>query len=69
MLLQVFGSPYGRGFGLVAPLLGEEHPLNQPNSVYGVIFYSTVLLMAFMSHAVVAKLQVSIPVLCNDCLN
>ena len=69
LLLQVFGSPYGRGFGLVAPLLGEEHPLNQPNSVYGVIFYSTILLMAFMSHAVVAKLQVNIQMHSNDCLS
>ncbi|XP_066579313.1 vitamin K epoxide reductase complex subunit 1 [Amia ocellicauda] len=36
---KVFTSRWGRGFGLVAPLLGSDTVLNQPNSVLGVLFY------------------------------
>eukprot|EP00090_Calanus_glacialis_P038559 TRINITY_DN67252_c0_g1_i1.p1 TRINITY_DN67252_c0_g1~~TRINITY_DN67252_c0_g1_i1.p1 ORF type:complete len:185 (-),score=56.76 TRINITY_DN67252_c0_g1_i1:149-703(-) len=54
---KVLTSSYGRGFGLVALLLGEEHPLNQPNSVYGIIFYSIMMLLAFLTSKVMTKLQ------------
>lgn len=38
---SVFNSTYGRGFGIVGKLMGDEnHPLNVPNSVYGIGFYS-----------------------------
>ena len=37
---SVFNSTYGRGFGIVGKLMGDEnHPLNVPNSVYGIGFY------------------------------
>ncbi|KYO47892.1 vitamin K epoxide reductase complex subunit 1-like protein 1 [Alligator mississippiensis] len=36
---RVFGSRWGRGFGLLAGVVGEGSVLNQPNSVYGVAFY------------------------------
>ncbi|MBN3274685.1 VKORL protein, partial [Polyodon spathula] len=36
---KVFTSRWGRGFGLVEPLFGKESIANQPNSVFGVIFY------------------------------
>lgn len=55
---KVFSSKYGTGFGLVADFLGKEHPLNQPNSVFGIIFYSTILLLAFINVGFIAKLQV-----------
>ena len=36
----VFNSTYGRGFGIVGKLMGDEnHPVNVPNSLYGIIFY------------------------------
>jgi len=36
-----FNSTFGRGFGIVGNLMGDEgHPLNVPNSVYGIGFYS-----------------------------
>ena len=36
----VFNSTYGRGFGFVGKLMGDEkHPINVPNSLYGIIFY------------------------------
>lgn len=36
---------YGMGFGLVEPLLGKNSPLNIPNSIFGIIFYSLVMLL------------------------
>ena len=30
---------YGKGFGLLHYIVGEEDWLNQPNSVFGIIFY------------------------------
>ena len=36
---KVFTSKYGKGFGLVELITGDEnHSLNQPNSLYGIIF-------------------------------
>merc|ERR1712212_391568 len=38
---KVFTSKYGKGFGLVELITGDEtHPMNQPNSLYGIIFYA-----------------------------
>uniref|UniRef100_H3CL33 Vitamin K epoxide reductase complex, subunit 1 n=1 Tax=Tetraodon nigroviridis TaxID=99883 RepID=H3CL33_TETNG len=31
---------WGRGFGLLQYFVDKENPLNQPNSVLGIIFYS-----------------------------
>ena len=45
---------------MVEDILGKEHPLNQPNSVFGVIFYSVILLLAFLNVGVLAKLQVTL---------
>ncbi|XP_033116166.1 vitamin K epoxide reductase complex subunit 1-like protein 1 [Anneissia japonica] len=36
---KVFTSKYGKGFGLVGPILGEDSPLNFPNSIFGIVFY------------------------------
>lgn len=38
---KVFNSKFGKGFGLVSRFTGDEkHPLNQPNALYGIFFYS-----------------------------
>ncbi|XP_074519705.1 vitamin K epoxide reductase complex subunit 1 [Halichoeres trimaculatus] len=37
---KVFTSRWGRGFGLVQFFVDQHSPLNQPNSVLGIIFYS-----------------------------
>lgn len=39
MLLNVFAFRYGRGFGLLEFLVGKDHWLNQPNSLFGIAFY------------------------------
>ena len=42
----------------VAKFLGSEHPLNKPNSLYGLAFYSLMLLLALVNRKFVATLQV-----------
>lgn len=37
---KVFTSRWGRGFGLVQLFVAKDSPLNQPNSVLGIIFYT-----------------------------
>ncbi|KAG7282786.1 hypothetical protein CRUP_029994 [Coryphaenoides rupestris] len=37
---KVFTSRWGRGFGLVQFFVAEDHVLNQPNSILGIIFYT-----------------------------
>jgi len=43
---KVFLSDFGRGFGLVAPIFGKDSPLNLPNPVFGIVFYSLVILIS-----------------------
>lgn len=54
---KVFTSKYGRGFGIVGELLGEDHLLNQPNSIPGIIFYSIIILLGEMKSYKAAKVQ------------
>ncbi|KAM9837650.1 vitamin K epoxide reductase complex subunit 1 [Aulostomus maculatus] len=37
---KVFTSRWGRGFGLVQIFVAKDSPLNQPNSILGIIFYT-----------------------------
>ena len=55
---KVFTSKYGKGFGLVSLILPDDHPANQPNSVYGIVFYSLILLMSFLNFRFIARIQV-----------
>lgn len=34
---------WGKGFGIIGPLLGEDHFLNQRNVIYGVAFYCVLM--------------------------
>ena len=43
-LLLLF-TRYGTGFGLVEPVLGKTSPLNVPNSIFGILFYSLIVLL------------------------
>ncbi|XP_008151015.2 vitamin K epoxide reductase complex subunit 1 isoform X1 [Eptesicus fuscus] len=42
---RVFSSRWGRGFGLVEPVLGADSVFNQSNSIFGCIFYTLQLLL------------------------
>lgn len=37
---SLFFCRWGRGFGLVQFFVAKDSPLNQPNSVLGIIFYT-----------------------------
>ena len=43
--ILLFLFRYGKGFGLLHYVVGSNHWLNQPNSVFGLAFYT---LMAFL---------------------
>ncbi|XP_078508622.1 vitamin K epoxide reductase complex subunit 1 [Lissotriton helveticus] len=44
---KVFTSRWGRGFGLLEHIFGQQSLVNQPNSVFGVIFYCLQILLGF----------------------
>ncbi|KAK4289792.1 hypothetical protein Pmani_037263 [Petrolisthes manimaculis] len=54
---KVFTSKYGRGFGLVGSILGEDHFLNVPNSIPGIIFYILNIIMGEVKSIGVARAQ------------
>uniref|UniRef100_A0A2K5HRN4 vitamin-K-epoxide reductase (warfarin-sensitive) n=2 Tax=Colobus angolensis palliatus TaxID=336983 RepID=A0A2K5HRN4_COLAP len=49
----IFGL-WGRGFGLLGSIFGKDGVLNQPNSVFGLIFYILQLLLGMTASAVAA---------------
>jgi len=51
---KVFTSKYGTGFGLVEPVMGKDSPLNVPNSIFGIIFYSLIVLLGLSKSKVAA---------------
>jgi len=36
---------YSKGFGFLGTLLGEDHPLNIYNSVYGLLYYTVIFVL------------------------
>uniref|UniRef100_UPI00358E144A vitamin K epoxide reductase complex subunit 1-like protein 1 isoform X3 n=1 Tax=Myxine glutinosa TaxID=7769 RepID=UPI00358E144A len=51
---RVFTSRWGRGFGLVEPLLGKDSMLNQPNSIFALPFFTLQLLLGMTQSATAA---------------
>ncbi|KAI1893542.1 hypothetical protein AGOR_G00124800 [Albula goreensis] len=51
---KVFTSRWGRGFGLLGSIFGKNGAMNQPNSVYGLIFYLFQLLLGLTVSAMAA---------------
>jgi vitamin-K-epoxide reductase (warfarin-sensitive) len=47
---RAFLSKYGKGFGLIGSLLGEDSILNLPNAVFGIIFYPSVSLIGMLQY-------------------
>lgn len=52
--LFFFMARWGRGFGLVQYFVAQDSPINQPNSVLGIIFYS--LQMGLGEHAILLQI-------------
>ncbi|XP_016103798.1 vitamin K epoxide reductase complex subunit 1-like protein 1 [Sinocyclocheilus grahami] len=45
---------WGRGFGLLGTIFGNDSAVNQPNSVYGILFYIFQLLLGLTASAMAA---------------
>ncbi|ESO97314.1 hypothetical protein LOTGIDRAFT_115113 [Lottia gigantea] len=62
---RVFTSRYGRGFGLIDRVLGKDSILNQPNSVFGMAFYTFQTILAFNSGYVGSVVQLVASIISN----
>ncbi|KAJ8312459.1 hypothetical protein KUTeg_009832 [Tegillarca granosa] len=62
---KVFTSQYGRGFGLLQYIVGKDSVLNQPNSVFGIMFYIIQIVCAFIFTIDAAKIQVTTCIMAN----
>ncbi|XP_005987585.1 vitamin K epoxide reductase complex subunit 1-like protein 1 [Latimeria chalumnae] len=51
---KVFTSRWGRGFGLLGSIFGKDSAMNQPNSVFGFIFYVLQMMLGMTVSAVAA---------------
>ena len=47
---KVFNSKYGKGFGLVEPILGKYSILNLPNPFFGIVFYMLFFILCTCPH-------------------
>ncbi|XP_064647857.1 vitamin K epoxide reductase complex subunit 1-like protein 1 isoform X2 [Lineus longissimus] len=45
---KVLTSKYGKGFGIVGLLVGNDHFLNMPNCILGIIFYILQLTLGYI---------------------
>jgi hypothetical protein len=45
-LLCWFSCRYGKGFGIVRNIFGEDSVLNQPNSLGGMLFYCILIALS-----------------------
>ncbi|XP_063706332.1 vitamin K epoxide reductase complex subunit 1-like protein 1 [Culicoides brevitarsis] len=54
---KVFSTEYGKGFGIVGKVLGEDSILNVPNGLFGLVFYPFFLVTAFIKCGKVARAQ------------
>ncbi|KAE8625007.1 hypothetical protein XENTR_v10006128 [Xenopus tropicalis] len=48
------GARWGRGFGMLGSIFGKDSLLNQPNSVFGLVFYLLQMLLGMTVSAVAA---------------
>ncbi|CAI9590469.1 unnamed protein product [Staurois parvus] len=56
---SVLSSRWGRGFGLLGSIFGKDSVMNQPNSVFGLIFYLLQMLLGMTVSAVAALVLMS----------
>lgn len=60
----IFTSKYGRGFGLLHYIVGEDHFLNQSNSLYGIFYFLIQILGCFSDkHSTILYLMTSFGIL------
>ncbi|XP_015922892.1 vitamin K epoxide reductase complex subunit 1 [Parasteatoda tepidariorum] len=62
-----FSSKYGKGFGLLQHVLGENSILVQPNSVYGIMFYLGFIPISEVRNLTVSRLIILVACISNAC--
>ncbi|XP_044729488.1 vitamin K epoxide reductase complex subunit 1 [Chrysoperla carnea] len=62
---KAFSSKYGKGFGIVKPLLGEESIFYQPNSLFGLIFYTTISILSLFNTIQSSKVMLIMSIASN----
>ncbi|KAF6023079.1 VKORC1L1 [Bugula neritina] len=60
---KVFTSKWGRGLGLLENIVGRHHVLNQPNSVFGIIYYIICIISEMTTSLMAVKLVVAASIL------
>ncbi|CAH0381002.1 unnamed protein product [Bemisia tabaci] len=58
---NVLNSSFSTGFGIFS----KDSMLNQPNSLFGIIFYSTFFLLSYLNFKIVSKLLIILAVVSN----
>ncbi|XP_064613124.1 vitamin K epoxide reductase complex subunit 1-like protein 1 [Liolophura sinensis] len=62
---KVFTSRYGRGFGILDRFVAKDSIINQPNSVFGLAFYTFHVSLAFSQTPASAAVQIGFSVVAN----
>ncbi|XP_069703144.1 vitamin K epoxide reductase complex subunit 1 [Periplaneta americana] len=62
---KAFMSPYGKGFGLIRHIFGEDSFLNQPNSIGGMIFYVIIIGLNVVNNPSIVKLMTLLAAVSN----
>ncbi|GFS97956.1 vitamin K epoxide reductase complex subunit 1-like protein 1 [Trichonephila clavipes] len=62
-----FSSKYGKGFGLLEHIVDKNSPLNQPNSVFGILFYLGFIPIGEIPNLTLSKILIALSALSNLC--
>ncbi|GIY02668.1 vitamin K epoxide reductase complex subunit 1-like protein 1 [Caerostris darwini] len=62
-----FSSKYGKGFGLTEHIVGKDSVLNQPNSIFGVLFYFSFMPLSEVPNLTTSKVLIGLCILSNVC--
>ncbi|XP_055843218.1 vitamin K epoxide reductase complex subunit 1-like protein 1 [Episyrphus balteatus] len=62
---KVFASRYGKGFGIIGWILGEESLLNTPNGELGIVFYIVIGILSLVEGSFSSKIQLFLAILSN----
>ncbi|XP_071152143.1 vitamin K epoxide reductase complex subunit 1-like protein 1 [Mytilus galloprovincialis] len=62
---KVFTSKYGKGFGLLEYIVGKTSVLNQPNSIFGMMFYILQIICAMTVSGSLASFALGTSIVAN----
>jgi len=62
---RVLTSKWGKGFGLLGYILGDDHVLNLRNPYFGIVFYILQLILSDIKASWSAKVQLTMAIMAN----